>query len=161
MNKEETYLRILIDTLRKKEAVLKGLNDETDKQAELLEAETLDMDAFTAAVDAKGKLLEELERLDEGFLEIYAKVRDELQQNPDTYSKEVEEAKNLIRAQTELTTTLSCAEERNRSKLELHLSQGRQKVKDFKLSSRTVAAYYKNMAGKHQEGESYFFNKSK
>ena len=156
-----TYINILIDTLKKKEQILKKLMEATERQSTLFDDKEFDLDAFDRIVAEKDKLLERLERLDEGFLNLYDKVRDELRENGAEYSDQIGKTRELVKIQTELSTSLMAAEERNRSKLTLYLSKSHRKVKEFKTSSRTAAAYYKNMSGKHQDGDSYFFNKKK
>ena len=156
-----TYFNILNDTLRKKEEVLRELTAATDSQSELLDEPELDIDAFNKLVDVKEKLLERLESLDEGFMSLYEKVRRVLAEDASSYADQVKDSQKLVRTQTELSTALQAAEERNKNKMAVHLSRGHQKVKEFKVSSQTAAAYYKNMAGKHQDGESYFFNRKK
>ena len=94
-------------------------------------------------------------------MELYEKVRLELMEHTSLYAKQVKEVQQLVRTQTELSTALQAAEERNRTKLSIHLSRSHQKTRDYKVSSQTAAAYYRNMSGKHQDGESYFFNRKK
>lgn len=156
-----TYINILIDTLKKKESILLALKEQTGIQAGLLEAEELDIDAFNETIRIKDELLEKLNGLDDGFLNIYEKVSETLKTDGAAYAEQIATAQEYVRRQTELSTELTAAEERNKTRLALHMSKGRQKVKDFKVSSRTAAAYYKNMSGKHREGDSYFFNRKK
>ena len=156
-----TYISILTDILRKKELVLRELLDATNRQGALLEREEFDIDDFNRIVDEKEVSLNRLAELDEGFMELYEKVRTELVENTSAYAQQVREVQMLVRTQTELSTLLQSAEEKNRTKLSIHLSQSRQKVKDYHVSSATAAAYYKNMSGKHQDGDSYFFNRKK
>ena len=156
-----TYINILIDTLRKKEELLKDLLVKTEGQAELLEADEFEPDAFDALMDDKDALLGDLKTLDDGFLDLYSRVGAELKNNTDAYTDQVKTAQELVRRQMELSTELTSAEERNKAKLSIRLSQGRQKIKDFKVGAKTAAAYYKNMSGKHQDGDSYFFNREK
>ena len=156
-----TYINILADTLKKKETVLRELTKATSDQSTLLDQPDLDIDAFNKLVDEKEKLLQRLESLDEGFMSIYEKVRKAISEDTASYADQVAEIQGLVKTQTELSTALQAAEERNKAKMTVHLSRGHQKIRDFKVSSQTAAAYYKNMSGKHQDGESYFFNRKK
>ena len=156
-----TYINILIDTLRKKEEILKDLLEKTDAQAGLLEAEELDTAAFDSLMEEKDTLLGELKTLDDGFLDIYSRVGAVLKNDTGAHAEQVKTAQELVRRQMELSSNLTGAEERNKAKLSIRLSQGRQKIKDFKVGAKTAAAYYKNMSGKHQDGDSYFFNREK
>ena len=156
-----TYINIMIDTLKKKEVILKELKTTTIKQATILEQEDFDADGFDATIDEKQKRIDELIRLDEGFMDLYEKIKDTLISEGKDYAPEIDQAKNLIKTQTAMSVELQALEEKNRVKLSIHLSKGRQKGKDFRTSSRTAAAYYKNMSNRHQEGDSYFLDSKK
>ena len=156
-----TYLTILIDSLKKKEKLLEGLRVQTLRQSSILEEDDFDADAFDVTISEKQKYLDELSKQDEGFLDMYEKVKDALKDNPSDYALEIEEAKKLIKRQTELSIELQALEEKNRKKLAVHLASGRQKVRDFRTSSKTAAAYYKNMSNRHQDGDSYFLDSKK
>ena len=156
-----TYINILNDTLKKKEEVLLALSEATNSQSELLDAAELDIDAFNKLVDEKEKLLQKLESLDDGFMSLYEKVRDALAEDATPYVDQIKVTQELVKKQTELSTALQAAEERNKAKMAIHLARGHQKMREFRVGSQTAAAYYRNMSGKHQDGESYFFNRKK
>lgn len=156
-----TYLNIMLDSLKKKDRILTGLLAETKKQSELLAAETLDYDAFDETISEKEKLLTKLSEADDGFMDMYGRVKDALAANGFGYRNQVEEAKVLVKRQMEQSFELQALEEKNKNRLAIHLSKGKQKIKDFKISSKTAAAYYKNMSNKHQEGDSYFLDRKK
>ncbi len=160
-NEKVTYLNIMIDTLKKKELLLNELKISTLNQASILEKEEFDADGFDSSIEEKQKKIDELLRLDEGFMEMYDKVKDSLVNDGKDYAPEIEQAKALIKKQTDLSVELQALEEKNRVKLSVHLSKGRQKGKDFRTSSRTAAAYYKNMSNHHQDGDSYFLDSKK
>ena len=160
-NETVTYLNIMIDTLKKKEVLLNELKATTINQAAILEKDDFDADSFDTTIDEKQGKIEELLKLDEGFMEMYNKVKNTLVTDGRDYAVEIEQAKVLIKKQTDLSVELQAMEEKNRVKLSVHLSKGRQKGKDFRTSSRTAAAYYKNMSNHHQEGDSYFLDSKK
>ena len=160
-NEKATYLNIMINSLKKKEELLKVLKSDTLKQAGILEKEEFDADGFDETIDTKQKTIDELLKIDEGFMEMYNRVKDALISNGKDYAPEVEKAKELIKRQTDLSIELQALEEKNRLKLAVHLAKGRQKGKDFRTSSRTAAAYYKNMTNRHHDGDSYFLDSKK
>lgn len=160
-NGKVTYLNIMIDTLRKKEVLLEGLKSTTLRQNAILEQEEFDADGFDSTIDEKQSKIDELLKLDEGFMELYNKVKDTLMSDGKDYAAEIERVKVYIKKQTDLSIELQALEEKNRIKLSVHLSKGRQKGKDFRTSSRTAAAYYKNMSNHHQDGDSYFLDRKK
>lgn len=156
-----TLINILNDTLRKKEECLKKLQEQTVLQSELMEEEDFDVDRFNETITAKQTELDALDRLDEGFMELYARVEKVMKENTSDYAEEISEAQALIKRQMELSIELQALEDRNKNRLSLVLSRGRQKVKAFKQNTKTAAAYYKNMANRHQEGDSYFLDQKK
>ena len=160
-NEKVTYLNIMIDTLKKKETLLNEMKVTTLKQAAILERDDFDADSFDNTIDEKQGKIDELLKLDKGFMEMYDKVKDALITDGKDYEKEIEQAKEFIKKQTDLSVELQAIEEKNRVKLSVHLSKGRQKGKDFRTSSRTAAAYYKNMSNRHQDGDSYFLDSKK
>jgi len=156
-----TYLNIMIDTLKKKETLLSKLKATTLNQAVILEKDDFDADNFDRTIDEKQSMIDELLKFDEGFMELYNKVKDTLMSDGKDYAAEIEQVKAYIKKQTDLSVELQALEEKNRVKLSVHLSKGRQKGKDFRTSSRTVAAYYKTMSNHHQDGDSYFLDSKK
>jgi predicted outer membrane protein len=163
MRNEEnlTYINIMLDSLKEKESLLLKLREETLKQQDILEKEEFDPDAFEKTIDEKQKHIDALERLDDGFLDMYSKVKEALSKDGAEYADEVKRAKEYIKRQTELSVELQSLEGKNRNKLAIQLSQGRQKVRDYRTSSKTAAAYYKNMTNHHQDGDSYFLDRKK
>lgn len=160
-NDTVTYLNIMIDTLKKKEVLLNELKATTINQAAILEKDDFDADSFDTTIDEKQGKIDELLKLDDGFMEMYNKVKNTLVADGKDYAIEIEQAKALIKKQTDLSVELQALEEKNRVKLSVHLSKGRQKGKNFRTSSRTAAAYYKNMSNHHQDGDSYFLDSKK
>ncbi|MBP5160105.1 MAG: hypothetical protein ILP10_07375 [Lachnospiraceae bacterium] len=158
---DRAYIGILTTSLEEKTKVLDGLLEETLKQEEALAGETFDEAGFEASFAAKDKLLTRLEKLDEGFEEVYSHVSDELKERKDDYRAEIERLQELIADITRKSTSLQALEESNRKRLQIVLSAGRKKIKDFRVSNKTAVAYYKNMAGTHQDGQSYFCDKKK
>ncbi len=156
-----TYISIMVDSLKKKIEVLERLRDDTLKQEELLSREELDFDAFNKTIESKDKSLMRLNELDDGFMEVYTKIASVLKEDKDSYENEITYMKELVRRITDCSTTLTALEERNKIKLSIHLNRGKQKIKDYKQSSKTVAAYYKNIANKRTPEGSTFYDRKK
>ena len=146
--KDLTYISILIDSLKKKIEVLERLRDDTEKQEEILSRDELDFDAFNKTIESKEKSLARLSELDDGFLEVYEKVAPLFKNDKESYENEITYLKELVRRVTDYSTMLTALEERNKVKLSIHLNRGKQRIKEYKQSSKTVAAYYKNIANK-------------
>ena len=159
--KDLTYISILIDSLKKKIEALERLRDETEKQEEILSRDELDFDAFNKTIESKEKSLARLSELDDGFLEVYEKVAPLFKNDKESYENEITYLKELVRRVTDYSTMLTALEERNKVKLSIHLNRGKQRIKEYKQSSKTVAAYYKNIANKRTPEGSTFYDRKK
>lgn len=153
------YLKVLIEALEKKREVLDRLKVQTLRQHTLLKSETFDEKGFDDAMSKKDSLLRELAKLDDGFDNVFAHVSGMLSESRYEYREEILRLQELIGQITQVGVELRSLEEQNRSCLQLVLSTGRKKIKDFKVSSKTAAAYYRNMSNQHQAEDSYFVDK--
>ena len=100
------YINILLQDLRKKNLVLDQIIEANLKQRDALEDPNLDPDDFDTIVEHKAKLIEQLEQLDDGFEQIYARVREELMTNKAQYAGEIKEMQALIRQMTDKSASI-------------------------------------------------------
>ena len=87
----DNYLKVLKDSLIKKENILSELIKKSEKQAEIVKAEPIDWDEFTRVVDEKGELIDEIMKLDEGFDSIYTRIKDGLEKDKEIYKDIISE----------------------------------------------------------------------
>lgn len=159
MENAKTYIAMLGDILNAKEKVLTSVLQLTEKQSRVLTEENA-LDAFEATLDEKDQLIKELDRLDRGFSDAYTKVSAELAANKAAYKADIQTLQDKIKGLTVIGVKIQALEASNKLKVEEFLGSERSKIKNFKMSSKTVSSYYKNMTGKPQ-GESYFMDKKK
>lgn len=157
---KSTYLALLIASLEKKSKVLDQLLILTETQEKYIDKGDIDTDEFDQLFDKKEKQIQELLKLDKGFEQIFEYVKDEITQNKEKYINEIKKLQELITQVTDKNITLQALEQRNRMKLDTLMRTKRSNIKNFKLSSKTAASYYKNMANQHQ-GQAYFFDRKK
>ena len=155
-----TYIRMMLDILSKKEVCLKALLEATTAQESILKEEEFNEEGFTEHMKEKRTQLRKLEEFDNGFQSIYNRVAEEIQNNKEEYKDQILEMQRLITAVTDLGVKLSALEEKNRAALELKLQNGKQIIRQFKVSKQTADKYYKNMIGM-QTGASYFMDQKK
>ena len=140
------YLQMMIDSLNKKKDILTriiALNEEQDK---ILSKPELDDNAFDANMKAKGDCIDGLDRLDEGFQSVFDRIKEELSDNKQMYSDEIETMKTLIKAVTELGAKIEVQEARNKVKVEAMFRRERQEHKEAKRSASMAKSYYQNMS---------------
>ncbi|MDE6065125.1 MAG: flagellar protein FliT, partial [Lachnospiraceae bacterium] len=68
----DSYLKILEESLRKKLLVLDEIQAYNEKQKQVFQSDSVELDEFDAAVEEKGKLIEQISKLDEGFETLYS-----------------------------------------------------------------------------------------
>lgn len=69
------YLNVMIQSLQKKVKILDEIMKKNKEQHQILEQEELDADAFEENVQEKGELIDQINFLDEGFEELYGRVK--------------------------------------------------------------------------------------
>ncbi len=154
------YLEMLAASLEKKEQVLEAMLELTGQQEQILAEEELDMEAFDKLLQKKQSYVERLEKLDQGFDQIYQRVREKIQKHPGKYRDRIQEMQGRIGQLTELGVSLEVQERRNKERFEFLVSASRSKIRNYKVSNQAAAQYYRNMANRFQ-GDSYFVDKKK
>ena len=140
-------IKILRDCMTRKENILNNLIDMTREQEAYLSGDEFDIDVFDGMIDAKNLMLDGLNSVDNGFENVYNRVRDELKSNPAPYADEIRDLKNCIREITSLSMQLQALEERNKNRLEQIFSNRRAEITGYKRASNHVSAYYQTMSG--------------
>ncbi len=75
---EQTYIDIMIQSLEKKEQVLDRIIELDIKQKNQLEDPQLTPDDFDEVVEAKSRLIDQLNNLDSGFEKLFERTKEEL-----------------------------------------------------------------------------------
>lgn len=141
----DNYLNVLKDSLFKKESILTTLIDKSEKQADIVKADQVNWDEFTKIVDEKGELIDEIMKLDDGFENLYARIKEGLEGNKDLYKDIISEIKTLIKSVTEKSANLQAIEYRNKSIIESAFANTRKEIKQSKLGQKAAADYYNKM----------------
>lgn len=160
-SQNRVYVTMMVDTLKKKEQILRSLLERTKEQEALLRSEELDQDEFSATIEAKGTEIDELNEIDEGFDVLFKAVKQEFTSNRDEYRSQVVEMQSLISKISDLGVQIEALEKQNSERFKMYLSDKRREIHDFHVNNRTASNYYQNMANAHTTDQSYFFNKQK
>lgn len=139
------YLTILTESLHKKIQILEEILRICDYQGKVLETAPIDYEKFDMYVDDKDICISQLTKLDEGFEQVYDKVREELQNNKDAYGDWIREAKELITQITEKSVAIQTQESRNKLALENAFHKEREGLGKGKKSMKAAMDYYRNM----------------
>lgn len=144
MEKSE-YLPIMLQSLKKKEAVLDEIIQINRQQRDELENPALDPEEFDATFSKKAELIDTLELLDSGFEKLFARVQQELEDNREAYREEIVRMQEYIRRLTEKSADIQAQEARNKDLMQQKFASVKKQVKEVRKSQRVVNQYYKNM----------------
>ena len=141
----KNYLQIMSESLIMKTEILDNLIVLNDEQERIASADTFDDAAFRANVDSKAELIERLEKLDDGFNSLFARVKEQLEADREAYRDDIAKMQQLIRDVTERAATVEAKETRNRVLIQNKFMAMRKEVQLAKKSSKMANTYYKNM----------------
>ncbi len=141
-----TYVKIMQESLVRKQKYLTEILTITKKQAELAAADTFDEDAFSETVDQKEVLIDNINEIDKGFSSVYDRVRLEIQGDPAAYRTELLDIQDKIRACVDTGMQIEAAEERNRAALEQAFAIRFKGLRQVKQSKNVASRYYQSMA---------------
>lgn len=156
-----TYIKVLLDSMKKKERIMQYLLGETKEQKQILLVEPFDIDNFEKSIERKELLIEQLNQLDDGFETTYQRVKEELSKGRKKYQIEIIELKELISSVTDISVKIQALEQRNKKSMEQCLIKQKQEIKQIKMSSQTALKYYNNMSNQYQNNHSYFLDNKK
>lgn len=156
----ENQLTILAESLEKKIQVLEQIQEYNKQQEQAFLSGEAKLDDFDAAVEEKGKLIEQLKRLDEGFESLYAKLSEQLEGNRDKYAQEIRSLQQQIARITEMSVTIQAQEKRNKQLVEQFFAKERAGIRQSRKSSKAAYDYYKGM-GSAGYTQSQFYDSKK
>lgn len=142
----DNYLKILEESLRKKLQVLDEIQAYNEKQKQVFQSDSVEMDEFDAAVEEKGKLIEQISKLDEGFEVLYSNVAKELEGNKEKYVTQIQTLKQLVQQVTEKGVSIQAQEARNKALIESYFAKEREQIRQGRQASKAAYDYYKNMS---------------
>ncbi|MCM1045547.1 MAG: flagellar protein FlgN [Candidatus Gastranaerophilales bacterium] len=145
----ENYLNVLEESLHKKIHVLGKIQEYNARQQQIFQSDMVDMDEFDQSVEEKGKLIEEVEQLDNGFELLYANLARQLQEDKTRYAAQIHTLQELIKQITDMGVTVQAQEARNKRLIEEYFRKSRQNLNQDKKTSKAAFDYYKNMNNSH------------
>lgn len=138
----ENYLQIMAESLEKKLEVLDHIYEVNRRQFEISSVKPFDVEAYDVVVDEKSNLIDELNRLDDGFTSTYELVRAEVQKEPEKYRQQVMKMQELVRAAVDKSVSIEAQEKRNKASMEVALSSKRKEIKERRISASAATKYY-------------------
>ena len=152
------YLELMKESLVKKEKTLIAIFELTKTQEKFLNAEEFDGEAFDDLMSKKSILIEEINKLDEGFDLTYKRVADKIKAEPKVFKDKIEKLQMLIRNLVDKGVEIETTERRNQVKFDMKVSKGKDRIRNYNLNSNAVTKYYNNMSG-NIASDTYFVDK--
>ena len=141
----ENYVNIMLQSLKKKVTVLNQIIELNRQQKILLDDPNLPPESLEQNLSDKDQMIRKLNELDEGFEELYNRVKDELQAQRAQYVSQISQMQDLIKEITEKSAMIQTQELRNKEKAMQKFSGIREQVKGVRNSQKVVKQYYQNM----------------
>ena len=153
-NKE--YVTIMADSLSKKKELLETLLQKTKAQAELVtgkEHSDVNWRQFDVYMEEKDNAINRIELLDDGFEQVYSRMKEEIDVNKALYVEEIKKMQGLIKELTDLGVSISALEEKNRKEIERIMTASKLEIKQTKKSLKVSTSYFNSMYGTHMTPE--------
>lgn len=142
----ESQLSILQESLAAKRQALLEIQEYNKKQEAIFSAEEVDMSLFDEAIEEKGRLIDKLVQLDNGFDAMYQKLARELENNRERYADQIRVVQQQIREITELGVSIQAQEARNKALIEKFFSRERKSMRKNLQNSTKAYNFYKSMS---------------
>lgn len=159
-NNKEVYIVLLLQTLEKKLDCLEKIQKITKEQESILAGLKFEEEAFGQTLAEKESLIEQVNQLDDGFTQVFDKVKELLSQETKNYEAQVKKMQELISKITQMGVSLQALELQNKQKLESVLILKRKEIKQLRKSSSTAMRYYQSMTSQKDESP-IFYDKKK
>ncbi|MBQ6733913.1 MAG: hypothetical protein IJR00_03280 [Lachnospiraceae bacterium] len=142
----ENYLEMMADSLRKKIGILQELETLSLSQKTFFEqGDAMDDAAFDEVADRKGVLIEDLEKLDDGFTSLFEKVRDQIGEHKEQYAAQIRGIQEQIRTVTTLSNSIEAQEKRNKAAADRYFAAARAELSKGRKSAGTAYLYHQTM----------------
>jgi len=145
MGTTDNYVSIMIDGLKKKIIILNQIIGFTNKEKDLLQVESFDMNAFDANMKEKSAMVEQLTTIDDGFTTVFNRVKAELETDKSKYEDQIKQMKILVSKITELSVKIQSQEVRNKELAQKQFGSIKKELTTAKRSGRMASNYYKTM----------------
>lgn len=155
----ENQLEILSESLDRKIAVLEQIAAANQRQTAAFSGDYADLEAFDQAFEEKDRLIDEMEKLDDGFETLYESVARRLQDNKLKYASQIRALQGKIASITDLSVSIQAQEARNKKLVEEYFSKTRNGIRQNRQTSKVAYDYYRNMSGVAYSASQFMDNK--
>jgi len=155
------YVTALQTALQDKRRIMQELLRLTQEQEQILGKKEMDADNFERLLQEKEEWLDRIQELDKGFQNLFDKIGSSLKEKKQFYKKQILLMQDDIRAITDCGVQIEALEKKNRDSFAVFASGKRKEIRNFRMNTKSVASYHRNMTNQHQEWNTYFMDKKK
>ena len=153
------YLNILLDAIEKKDIILTNIQNLVDEQERMLGDKEFSLADYNRLMEQKGKLIEDMNKLDDGFTAVYARISPRLRLDPKPYTEQMIELQRRVNAVSEKTALIQAKEMRIANLVD-RMVKSTQPVSNHTISKSDVANKYAQVMKKNVvKPQSIFINK--
>jgi ABC-type glutathione transport system ATPase component len=155
------YVVMLRESLEKKADILRVLQIRNQEQAAILQDPNTTPDDLEKNMNMKSELIDRIIMLDEGFQQLFGRVKTIIEADRETYADEIRMMQELIKKVTDLTADVEASEYRNKEYAKARFANIKKEVREIKKSNDVVTSYYKNMMAHNKADDPSFLDKKK
>ncbi|MBE5904666.1 MAG: flagellar protein FliT [Pseudobutyrivibrio sp.] len=155
------YVVMLRESLEKKADILRVLQIRNQEQAAILQDPNTTPDDLEKNMNMKSELIDRIIMLDEGFQQLFGRVKTIIEADRETYADEIRTMQELIKKVTDLTADVEASEYRNKEYAKARFANIKKEVREIKKSNDVVTSYYKNMMAHNKADDPSFLDKKK
>lgn len=156
---ERDYIVMLKDSLDRKLDILEQIYIKSKLQTAILKDPNSSAEELEANLDSKAKLIDRIVKLDEGFDNMFSKVKDTMKTKKSEYAEEIKDMQDTIRKITDMSMNIKALEESNKELATQKFSAVRSQIRENRLSGKMVSNYYNNMMSQQTMEPTYLDNK--
>ncbi len=142
---EREYIQMLIQSLEKKIQALEKIHTYNIEQTQVLQQDEVDFDAWEAIVEKKSEEIDQINFYDQGFENVYERVKSALETNREEYKEQIKELQKLITRITELSVNVQAQEERNKQLAQTCFTRYKKQSRQFKENKKALNVYRNQM----------------
>lgn len=157
---DKEYIAVLSQSLEKKIRILDLIIEKNKEQRIIFTDETIPPERLEENLKEKGELIDQLNQLDDGFEQVYNRVRDILEKERENYRDEIKKMQESIREITDKSTTIQAQEQRNHELAVKKFSSVKKEIRKARTTTKAASQYYKSMT-KTNVVDSQFLDKKK
>ncbi|MGN0512781.1 MAG: flagellar protein FliT [Lachnospiraceae bacterium] len=146
MDNNASYISLMIDSLERKRSLFGEIKEQNKIIRGLLDEAQFDADKFDGVVEKKTGIFAEIDKLDDGFQNLYDRVKTALQENKSLYTDDIRRMQELIKDIMELSSSIESEEKRMKGEIMTQFGKLKDAVKETRKNSTAVSNYYKSMS---------------